>query len=708
MSINPLTVDEGQVPRPVARFVARVAADGATSSYFLNFPVPDAGSLIFCAPAKLILGNGSVRDLGAICAPTETTWQQDRQLTLAERVPIYDGQEATLVWGVHSFVAEVESEGTSVAATQAAQATLSVTPRPDQPLVVLVQGRVQRIPPGHRIRLDGGAGNQEFWSPAPASKAAESGRFETSFGYAKPGEYTVVVDQIDAAGFWVETLARQRFTVAEPLADPGSAAEAPEGLSERETEQGPAEVAVTALPAWLPFRYARPLWAWARTYTQPGGTVVSRSLALGTYLAIRQERMAGGQLWFQTGGFDWIPAAHVALLTPSDLRGVELAGVSPTPEPEPEPEPNPDGLPRGVVTATVLNVRSGAGTTFGVVDQLRYGAVVVIYAQQLVAGATWYRIGVNRWVHGGWIRLLGNQPPDPSPVRRGIVTADVLNVRARPGVSADNPPVDRLARGSAVLIDAETVVAGATWYRIGVDRWVHSAWIQLVAALSDADPAACHPLQLPTRATPPAAKLPLGWVVTATVNVRAAPNTVAAVVGTLAYKARIDILEERTVAGQRWYRIGSERWVFAANVGAARFRARPASIRANERWVGVNLREQTVVAYEGDKPVYAALTATGLPRTPTVRGIFRTWLRLVSRRMSGGSAATGGYYYLEEVPWTCYFYSGYALHAAYWHDAFGRPRSHGCVNLSPYDAWWIFQWSAPGGANSPAVFVYSE
>ena len=96
----------------------------------------------------------------------------------------------------------------------------------------------------------------------------------------------------------------------------------------------------------------------------------------------------------------------------------------------------------------------------------------------------------------------------------------------------------------------------------------------------------------------------------------------------------------------------------------------------------------------------------GLPATPTVQGVFRTWLRRPGGRMSGGSAATGGYYYLEEVTWTCFFYSGYALHTAYWHDAFGRPRSHGCVNMTPYDAWWVYQWSAPGGANSPAVYVY--
>ena len=116
--------------------------------------------------------------------------------------------------------------------------------------------------------------------------------------------------------------------------------------------------------------------------------------------------------------------------------------------------------------------------------------------------------------------------------------------------------------------------------------------------------------------------------------------------------------------------------------------------------MAVNLKEQTAVAYEGDRPVYAALVATGLPGTPTVQGVFRTWRRLDTGVMAGSG------YYIEDVTWTCYFYSGYALHTAYWHDGFGRPRSHGCVNLSPYDAWWVYQWSAAGGPNSPAVYVY--
>jgi len=167
----------------------------------------------------------------------------------------------------------------------------------------------------------------------------------------------------------------------------------------------------------------------------------------------------------------------------------------------------------------------------------------------------------------------------------------------------------------------------------------------------------------------------------------------------------VSVLETGAVGSETWHRIGADRWLNGQWLRLARSRARPAAIGASERWVGVSLSTQTAIAYEGDRPVYAAMIASGLPGTPTVQGIFRTWARLPSTKMSGGRPGQG-YYYLEGVTWTCYFYRGYALHTAYWHDAFGAPRSHGCVNLSPYDAWWIFQWSAAGGAHSPAVYTY--
>ena len=269
-------------------------------------------------------------------------------------------------------------------------------------------------------------------------------------------------------------------------------------------------------------------------------------------------------------------------------------------------------------------------------------------------------------------------------------------------MSPDNPVIDQLVQGTEVLIYEERPVAGVAWYRIGTNRWVHSAYVRLIQL-----EAAREMLAAPG-APVDAVQLPVGWVVSSSINVRARPGVSAGnpVIGEVFHNQRLDILESTLVSGARWYRIGIDRWVIGQWVAVATAKPRPASIRPNERWVGVNLSQQTFVAYAGDTPVYAGMVATGLPATPTVQGVFRTWQRLPSGRMSGGSAATGGYYYLEEVTWTCYFYSGYALHTAYWHDAFGRPRSHGCVNMTPYDAWWVYQWSAPGGANSPAVYVY--
>ena len=76
------------------------------------------------------------------------------------------------------------------------------------------------------------------------------------------------------------------------------------------------------------------------------------------------------------------------------------------------------------------------------------------------------------------------------------------------------------------------------------------------------------------------------------------------------------------------------------------------------------------------------------------------------------------YYYLEDVPWTIYFHEGYSIHAAFWHNAFGFQRSHGCVNLSPTDALWFFNWADPLlpagvketyiGEGSPSTWVWVD
>ncbi|HOT91866.1 MAG TPA: LysM peptidoglycan-binding domain-containing protein [Anaerolineae bacterium] len=111
---------------------------------------------------------------------------------------------------------------------------------------------------------------------------------------------------------------------------------------------------------------------------------------------------------------------------------------------------------------------------------------------------------------------------------------------------------------------------------------------------------------------------------------------------------------------------------------------------SGEKWIDVNLSTQTITAYQGYTAVRSARVSTGLPGTPTVVGTYYIYAKYVSAPMSGPG------YYLPNVPHIMYFYRGYGIHGAYWHNNFGVPMSHGCVNLSLPDAEWFYNWAPMG------------
>jgi lipoprotein-anchoring transpeptidase ErfK/SrfK len=127
----------------------------------------------------------------------------------------------------------------------------------------------------------------------------------------------------------------------------------------------------------------------------------------------------------------------------------------------------------------------------------------------------------------------------------------------------------------------------------------------------------------------------------------------------------VDVLADETGALYR-----------AQDVSIVRVPARPADLTAGEKWIHVSLRDQTLVAMEGDRPVYATVVS-----------------KHVSATMDDD--AEGAAYSIEDVPWTMFYDHSFALHGAFWHERFGHPQSHGCVNLSAADAKWLFRWSGP-------------
>ncbi len=164
--------------------------------------------------------------------------------------------------------------------------------------------------------------------------------------------------------------------------------------------------------------------------------------------------------------------------------------------------------------------------------------------------------------------------------------------------------------------------------------------------------------------------------------------------------------------GWRWYMIGPNQWVEQRFVAKFFRIERPEGVAPDARWIAVDLYEQTLIAYEGDTPVFATLISTGLPNTTTREGLFSIWASLPADRMSGAAGAPTAYS-VESVPWVMYFDGDISLHGTYWHDLFGYRQSRGCVNLTVSDARWLYGWTHGGnmsamGAVDVQVYVHSS
>jgi lipoprotein-anchoring transpeptidase ErfK/SrfK len=175
-------------------------------------------------------------------------------------------------------------------------------------------------------------------------------------------------------------------------------------------------------------------------------------------------------------------------------------------------------------------------------------------------------------------------------------------------------------------------------------------------------------------------------------------------VGRVWFHAIVQLVDEppTTVAGEHYHRAVDGTFVRASQVRVVTRRDPPRDLGApDEKWIDVNLDRQSVVAYEGARPVYVSVVSTGRrdranpdQNYETVQGGFRILSKHVATTMDGNSANDGPYS-IDDVPWVMYFEGSFALHGAFWHNGFGATRSHGCVNLSPPDARWLYQWTEP-------------
>ena len=280
----------------------------------------------------------------------------------------------------------------------------------------------------------------------------------------------------------------------------------------------------------------------------------------------------------------------------------------------------------------------------------------------------------------------------------GRVIAAKLSLHQQPSFSS--PEVGEFTKDSLISISHVTIgdqepEYNRVWYRIGQDGYVHSGMIQPVQTLLN-EPQIVDKGRRLTEVTVPFT------------DAHFRPGEAYGTAYRLYYETThwVDKLIEDH-AGGFWYRVREDKWDMIYYVQAAHLRIisedelLPSAplVPDGAKRIEVNLEKQTVIAYEWERPVFMSRCASGAKfstgKFSTPSGTHTTYHKRPSRHMAAGNLAANGYD-LPGVPWVSYFTErGVAFHGTYWHNDYGRPRSHGCVNMSSQAAKWIYLWTSP-------------
>ena len=304
------------------------------------------------------------------------------------------------------------------------------------------------------------------------------------------------------------------------------------------------------------------------------------------------------------------------------------------------------------------------------------------------------------------ILLEGMRPfaplPDPHTIQReGRVAAKTVDLYEEP--SFDSPRVETLWRDlvfpiTEVAIGEDESAYNRIWYRLGEKGYAYSGWIQPVQTL-------LNPVVLDIPKTGALAEVSVPYT-----DALAEPQDGAAVAYRLYYGSTHWITETISCPDRprAWYRLTDDKNKDESYfVPATHLRIIPENellplspeIPSFQKYIEVRLSQQLALAYENHRMVFATRVSTGWRRADgtyyTPEGHFFTKYKRPSRHMAAGNLANRGYD-LPGVPWVMYITNGgISFHGTYWHNDFGTPHSHGCINLPIEAARWLFRWTTP-------------
>jgi hypothetical protein len=396
------------------------------------------------------------------------------------------------------------------------------------------------------------------------------------------------------------------------------------------------------------------------------------------------------------------PVAAERLVSPAPP-----AAVAPTPAPEAaDAEPPIGHRVAGRTTVVLAEPRWGAALR-GRIDMGNPFAIYELAPGKGCTGEGWARVDQQGFVclrdteasrrRGKDLPVLaqGRVVPfiygKPRADRAGDLLAPVPRYRSVDALLRGDAPLDHLeAHHQYAFIESRRVEGGV----VLLDR---SRRAVRAEALQLERPSEFGGRELASRAV--LADDVAAWSAEAPTLVRATPGLEGAVVGRIDYHRELALAPTPVrQGGVDWYALRGEAapegWVSDVDVRRWIPDEPLAGAGAEEVWLDIELEEQTLTVYRGERPILVTLISSGAGKNPTPRGIFRIWHKQAvgDMRSLPGDADS---YTVEDVPWVQYFHRRFALHTAFWHNKFGRRRSHGCVNLSPRDAAYVFGLTTP-------------
>ncbi len=267
------------------------------------------------------------------------------------------------------------------------------------------------------------------------------------------------------------------------------------------------------------------------------------------------------------------------------------------------------------------------------------------------------------------------------PQRYAFVRFDGTRAYAHPSDYFRNDYSEALGKGYGIVITGEQVYEGVEFIRTRRHLWIERGSVHFV------DGSTFRGVKLARGAA-----LDLAWVSIRPAKLYERPQ--GRVLGQLQRHSVVRIGASKGA----WTKLRGGGWVKTAALARSQLVDPPEGVGPTDRWIDIDIDQQVLVAYEGPWPIFATLVSTGRDsrQSETPVGVFQIWAKLEYSDMDDIERTdVEKNYSIQDVPWVQFFKGSYGFHAAFWHDDFGRRRSHGCINLSPADARYLFQLTEP-------------